>query len=154
MVGEYVFSNAHNFSFTLEFATSFFLSYFATQEANVAPIVSATRKVIQTDGLASGSSPITKARGVGIVMPQSFHPFNTEEEYNLLVKGEETITPQDAKASNSCVPGIHVHQENTQFSTDQLMECVATLALARDQGKGLQGCGPRGSPGMKESVKE
>jgi hypothetical protein len=46
-----------------------------------------------------------------------------EKEYTLLVRGEQTITPQAAKASNSRVPGVHVHQENTQFSTNQLMEC-------------------------------
>jgi hypothetical protein len=46
-------------------------------------------------------------------MPQSFRPFNTEEECALLVKGEDTITPQVAKASNSCVLGVHVHKENT-----------------------------------------
>jgi hypothetical protein len=46
-----------------------------------------------------------------------------EEECTLLAKGEETITPQATRASNSRVPGIHVHQENTQFSTNQLMEC-------------------------------
>jgi hypothetical protein len=63
MVGEYVFSNAQNYSFTLEFSTSFCPSYFAAQEANVAPKVSATRQVILTDGLTSGSSPITRARG-------------------------------------------------------------------------------------------
>jgi hypothetical protein len=56
-------------------------------------------------------------------MPQSFHPLNTEEERTLLAKGEETTTPQAARASNSRVPRIHVHHENTQFSTDQLMEC-------------------------------
>ncbi len=55
-------------------------------------------------------------------MPQSFRPFNMEEEHTLLVKGEEITTPQAARASNSCVPGVHVHQENTQFSIDQLME--------------------------------
>jgi len=27
------------------------------------------------------------------------------------------------RASNSHVLGVHVHQENTQFSIDQLMEC-------------------------------
>jgi hypothetical protein len=32
-------------------------------------------------------------------------------------------TPQAIRASNSRVPRIHVHQENTQFSTDQFMEC-------------------------------
>ncbi len=63
MVGEYVLSNAHNSSFTPEFATSFCPSYFVTQEASVALRVSATRQVIQTDGFASGSSPITRARG-------------------------------------------------------------------------------------------
>ncbi len=63
MVGEYVLSSAHNYGLTPEFATSFCPSYFAAQEANVAPRVSATRQVIQTDGLASASSPITKARG-------------------------------------------------------------------------------------------
>ncbi len=52
------------------------------------------------------------------VMQQFFHPFNMEKEYTLLVRGEETITPQAAKASNSRVPGVHVHQENTQFSTN------------------------------------
>jgi hypothetical protein len=56
-------------------------------------------------------------------MPQSFHPLNTKKKCNLLAKGEETTTPQAARASNFRVPGVHVHQENTQFSTDQLMEC-------------------------------
>jgi hypothetical protein len=42
-------------------------------------------------------------------MPQSFHPLNTEEERTLLARGEETTTPQVAKASNFRVPGIHVH---------------------------------------------
>jgi hypothetical protein len=46
MVGEYVFSSVHNSSFTPEFTTSFCPSYFATQEANVAPKVSATKQVI------------------------------------------------------------------------------------------------------------
>jgi hypothetical protein len=46
-----------------------------------------------------------------------------EEERTLLARGEETSTPQAIRASNSRVPGIHVHQENTQLSTDQLMEC-------------------------------
>jgi len=63
MVGEYVLSTPHNSSLTPEFTTSFCPSYVATQEASVAPKVSATRQVIQTNGLASGSSPITKARG-------------------------------------------------------------------------------------------
>jgi hypothetical protein len=36
MVGEYVLFNAHNFSFTLEFATFFCPSYFMAQEASVA----------------------------------------------------------------------------------------------------------------------
>jgi hypothetical protein len=51
-------------------------------------------------------------------MPQSFFPLNMKEERTLLARGEETITPQVARASNSYVLGIHVHQENTQFSTD------------------------------------
>jgi hypothetical protein len=46
-----------------------------------------------------------------------------EEECTLLTRGEETTTPQAARASNFRVPKIHVHEENTQFSTDQLMEC-------------------------------
>jgi hypothetical protein len=46
-------------------------------------------------------------------MPQSFYPLNTEEECTLLVRGEETITPQATRASNSHVLGVHVHQENT-----------------------------------------
>ncbi len=56
-------------------------------------------------------------------MPQSFRPLNMEEERTLLARGEETTTPQAVTTSNSRVLGIHVHQENTQFSTDQLMEC-------------------------------
>ncbi len=123
IIGEYAISNAHNSSLTLEFAISFCPSYFMTQKANLAPRVSATRQVIQTNGLASGSSPITKARGAQVVMPESFRPFNTKEERTLLARGEETITPQVIKASNSCVLGVHVHQENTQFSINQLMEC-------------------------------
>jgi len=46
-----------------------------------------------------------------------------EEEHTLLARGEETTTPQATRASNSHVPRVHVHQENTQFSTNQLMEC-------------------------------
>jgi hypothetical protein len=123
MVGEYVLCTPHNFSFTPEFATSFCPSYVAAQETSVAPRVFAMRQVIQTDGLASASSFITKARGARTVMPQSFRPLNMEEERTLLARGEETTTPQAVRASNSRVPGVHVHQENTQFSTDQLMEC-------------------------------
>jgi hypothetical protein len=51
MVGEYVLLSAHNSNLTLEFATFFYPSYFATQEASVTPRVFATRQVIQTDGL-------------------------------------------------------------------------------------------------------
>jgi len=69
MVGEYVISTPHNFSLTPEFATSFCPSYVAAQEASVAPRVSTTKQVIQTDGLTSSSSPITKVRGVRAVMP-------------------------------------------------------------------------------------
>jgi hypothetical protein len=123
MVGEYVFSSAHNCSLTPKFATSFCPFYVMAQEANVAPKVFATRHVIQTDGFASSSSPITRARGARAIMPQSFRPLNMEEERTLLAKGEETITPQAVRASNSRVPGVHIHQENTQFSNDQLMEC-------------------------------
>jgi hypothetical protein len=123
MVREYVLSNAHNYGLTPKFATSFCPSYFMTQELSVAPRVSATRQVIQTNGLASGSSPITRAKGARAVMPQSFHPLNMEKERTLLARGEKTTTLQTARASNSCVPGVHVHKENTQFSTDQLMEC-------------------------------
>jgi hypothetical protein len=43
MVGEYVLSSARNSGFTPEFVTSFCPSYFAAQEATVAPRVSATR---------------------------------------------------------------------------------------------------------------
>jgi hypothetical protein len=123
MVREYVLFNAHNFGLTPEFAISFYPSYFATQEPNVAPRVSTTRQVIQIDGFASSSSPITRARGVQTVMPQSFRPLNTEEERTLLARGEETITPQAAKTSNSRVPRIHVHQESTRFSTNHFMKC-------------------------------
>ncbi len=89
----------------------------------MAPRVYATGQVIQTNGFASGSSPITRARGARAVMPQSFCPFSMEEEHTLLARGEKTTTPQAVRASNSCVPRVHVHQENTQLSTDQLMEC-------------------------------
>jgi len=75
----------------------------------VAPKVSASRQVIQTDRLAFGSSPITRAKGVWAVMPQFFHPFNTEKKCTLLAKGEETTTPQAVRASNSRDPGVHVH---------------------------------------------
>ncbi len=71
--------------------------------------VSATRQVIQTNGLASSSSPITRVRGARAIIPQSFRPLNTEEERTLLARGEETTTPQAVRASNSRVPGVHVH---------------------------------------------
>ncbi len=67
------------------------------------PKVSAIRQVIWIDGFTFGSSPITRAKGAQIVMPQSFRLLNTKEERTLLVRGEKTITPQDARASNSCV---------------------------------------------------
>jgi hypothetical protein len=104
MVREYVRSSAHNSSLTPKFATSFCPSYFMAQEANVAPKIFATMQVIQTDGLASGSSTITKARGARGVIPQSFHLLNTKEERTLLAKGEETTTTQVVRASNSRVP--------------------------------------------------
>jgi hypothetical protein len=56
-------------------------------------------------------------------MPQYFRPLKIEEERTFLVRGEEIITPQVFRVPNSCVPEVHVHKENTQFSTDQLMEC-------------------------------
>jgi len=123
MVEEYVLSTPHNSNLTPKFATSFCPSYVTAQEASVAPRVSATRQVIQIDELTPGSSPITRTKGVRAVMPQSFCPLNTEEERTLLARGEKTTTPQVVRASNSRVPGVHVHQENTQFSTNQLMEC-------------------------------
>jgi hypothetical protein len=67
-------------------------SYFEAQEASVAPRVSITRQVIQTNGFASGSSPITRAKRARGIMPQSFRPLNTKEERTLLARGEETIT--------------------------------------------------------------
>jgi hypothetical protein len=69
MVGEYVMSSAHNSNLALEVATSFCPSFFAAQQASVAPGVFATRQVIQTDGLAFGSSPITRTRGARVVVP-------------------------------------------------------------------------------------
>ncbi len=42
-------------------------------------------------------------------MAQSFRPLNTEEKRTLLVRGEETTTPQATRASNSRVLGVHVH---------------------------------------------
>jgi hypothetical protein len=62
MVGEYVISNAHNSSFIVEFATSFYPSYFAAQKASVAPKVFTIKQVIYNDGLAFGSRPISRAR--------------------------------------------------------------------------------------------
>jgi hypothetical protein len=109
MVREYVLSSAHNCSLTPKFTTSFCPSDVVAQEVSVAPRVFATRQVIQTDGLAFGSSPITRARRARAFMPQSFRPLNTEEKRTLLVRGEDTTTPQVIRASNSRVPGVHVH---------------------------------------------
>jgi hypothetical protein len=70
-------------------------------------------------------------------MPQSFCPFNTEEKRTLLARGEDTTTPQATTTSNSHVLKVHVHQENTQFSINELMECqlqmreVAQMLLNR-----------------------
>jgi hypothetical protein len=75
----------------------------------VAPRVFATRQVIQTDGLTSGSSLITRARGARAIMPQSFRLLNIKEKRTLLARGEEITTPQVARASNSRVPRVHVH---------------------------------------------
>jgi hypothetical protein len=69
MVGEYVLFSAHNSNFTHEFAIFFYPSYFMAQEVSVAPKVFATKQVIQIDGFAFGSSPITKDKRVPAVMP-------------------------------------------------------------------------------------
>jgi hypothetical protein len=123
MVREYVLCNAHNSNFTSKFATYFSPSYFATQDASVAPKVFPTRQVIWINGLESSSSPITKARGTQAIMPQSFCPLNTKEKLTLLAKGEEITIRKAIRASNFCVPRAHVHQENKNISIDQLMEC-------------------------------
>jgi hypothetical protein len=78
----------------------------------VAPRVSTTMQVIQTDGFASGSNPITKVKGAQTIMSQSFCAFNTKEERTLLARGEETTTPQVVRASNFHVSIIHVHTHN------------------------------------------
>jgi hypothetical protein len=87
MVGEYVLSNAHNSSLAPEFATFFYPSYFAAQNANVAPKVFTTRQVIQTNGLASGSSPFTKARGARVIMPKIFLSVQHGRGTHLVSKG-------------------------------------------------------------------
>ncbi len=133
MVGKYVLSSAHNSNLTPKFAISFCPSYFAAQEVNVAPKVFAIKQVSQIDGFASSSNLITRAREAQAIMPQSFRPLNTEKECTLLARGEETTTPQVARASNSRVPQVHVHQENTQFSTDQLMECQLQMCEVEQQ---------------------
>ncbi len=53
-------SNVHNSGLTPKFTISFYRSYFVAQQASVAPKVFTIKQVIQTDGLASGPSPITK----------------------------------------------------------------------------------------------
>jgi hypothetical protein len=56
-------------------------------------------------------------------MPQSFRPLNKEGERTLLARGEETTTPQTRRASNfRILRRVHVHQENTEFFTNQLLE--------------------------------
>ncbi len=75
----------------------------------MAPGNFATRQVIQIDGFTFGSSPITRVRGARTIMLEYFCPLNTKEERTLLARGEEIITPQAARASNSRVPGVHVH---------------------------------------------
>jgi hypothetical protein len=82
----------------------------------VAPRVSTTMQVIQTDGLASGSNPITKVKGAQTITSQSFCAFNTKEERTLLARGEETTTPQVVRASNFRVLGIH---DGSQSSIDK-----------------------------------
>jgi hypothetical protein len=67
----------------------------------VAPRVFNTRQVIQTHGLTSCSSPITRVKGARAVMPQLFRPFNTKSEGTLLARGEEITTPQATRVSNS-----------------------------------------------------
>ncbi len=81
----------------------------------MAPRVSTTRQVIQTNGLAFGSSPISKAKGVRAVMPQSFRPLNTEEGHTLLARGDEIITPQAGRASNSRPRSTCTSRKHTIF---------------------------------------
>ncbi len=40
-----------------------------------------------------------------------------------MARQENITTPQTVRTSNFHVPRVHVHQENTQFSSYQLMEC-------------------------------
>jgi hypothetical protein len=55
-------------------------------------------------------------------MPQFFRLLNTKEEHTLLARGEETTTPQVARASNSCVLGVHDFPLISLWSVD--FKCV------------------------------
>ncbi len=49
--------------------------------------------------------------------------FSPQTHMRVYQEPRNASTPQATKASNFHVPRIHVHKENTQFSTDQFMEC-------------------------------
>jgi len=74
----------------------------------MAPRVSIIRQVIQIDGLAYGSCPIIRARGVQTIVPQSFRPPNTEEEHcrnpTLAKCEDETHTPKVGDLGSSKTP--------------------------------------------------
>jgi hypothetical protein len=86
MVGEYVLSSAHNYDIIAKFAI-FFSFPTVRHKRLMAPKESIIRQIIQIDGLAYGSCPITKDRGVQTIVPQSFRPLNTKEKRTLLVEG-------------------------------------------------------------------
>ena len=134
MVGECVRAEVQPAGLTAEFSTSFCPSYFAAQQASAAPRVSSTRKVVQTDGLASHSGPMTRARQARAVIPKGFKPLDLEEERSYLARGEENASsssPSAAPPTHSREPRVFLHQEDAHQSSDQQHQCHISSTMAQ-----------------------
>ena len=74
-------------------------------------------RVVQTNGLASSSGPMTRARQARAVIPQGFKPLTLEQERTYLARGEENASsspPSATPPTHLGEPQVFLHQEDAQ----------------------------------------
>jgi hypothetical protein len=131
MVGECLKVAVTQPGLAAEFSSSFCPSYFAFQQASVAPRVATTRRVVQTDGLASGTGHVTRSRGAHAVIPKSFMPLTPAQESTFLARGEDmTSTAQQGAdtTTNSRIFGIPTDQEEAQQAPEVVSQWQVLLS--------------------------
>lgn len=83
-----------------------------------------TKRVIQTDDLASSTAPITKSKEACADIPQSYRPLGEVQEHTFLAREESTmsILPQGANAlANSTTSRVSTNKIDTQQILDLIV---------------------------------